>query len=134
MLKPHFWGAPIHRTVATILEAERCAPAVIVQSFNPRHIGFSNFQAFAAALKLHVERPATLSAAVKCQRNQPSTWLGTRQTDGDGLTTRKHCCGVTVTHTPSHLFLKQHQLGKQSLPRLKFLRHKPKHTASSDGG
>jgi hypothetical protein len=56
----------LHRTVATLIEAERhnardCA--MIVQSFcaPPRRAGFTDFQAFAAALSIPIDQPGKLS-------------------------------------------------------------------------
>jgi hypothetical protein len=53
-----------HRTVATLLEAERgkiTEAAVIVQSFSPEHVGFKDFQNFALALRTPVAVPGKLS-------------------------------------------------------------------------
>jgi hypothetical protein len=58
----------IHRSVAALIEAEaenaRDA-AMVVQSFSPVRAGFSDFQAFAAALGAPVEKPGGLSRAVE---------------------------------------------------------------------
>ena len=54
----------LHRTVATLLEAERAAigeAAMIVQSFSPEHVGFKDFQNFAVALGVPVSAPGKLS-------------------------------------------------------------------------
>jgi hypothetical protein len=59
----------IHRTVATVLEAERYGAgdaAMIVQSFDSHRTGFSDFQAFATAMRSAVEAPGTLSKPIKC--------------------------------------------------------------------
>jgi hypothetical protein len=56
-----------HRTVATLLEAERnkiTEAAMIVQSFNTKNVGFRDFQNFALALGVPVEVPGTLSDPV----------------------------------------------------------------------
>lgn len=56
-----------HRTVATLLEAERgkiTEAAMIVQSFSPEHVGFKDFQNFALALGTPVAAPGKLSGPI----------------------------------------------------------------------
>jgi len=58
----------LHRTVATLLEAERGAideAAMIVQSFSPKWTGFSDFQKFAATIGTPVTEPGRLSKPIK---------------------------------------------------------------------
>jgi hypothetical protein len=53
-----------HRTVATLLEAERAKigeAAMIVQSFSPDLVGFTDFRNFAFAMDTPVETPGKLS-------------------------------------------------------------------------
>jgi hypothetical protein len=53
-----------HRTVATLLEAERSKiseAAMIVQSFSPELVGFKDFQNFASAMEIPVAAPGKLS-------------------------------------------------------------------------
>jgi len=60
----------MHRTVAIVLEAEHYGSkyaAMIVQSFDPAHTGFADFQTFAAALGVRVDRPGVLSQVVECR-------------------------------------------------------------------
>lgn len=57
----------IHRTVATILEAEHYGArhgAVIVQSFDQDNTGLGDFQAFATVLGIHIIGPGVLSKAI----------------------------------------------------------------------
>lgn len=57
-----------HRTVATLLEAERASArdaAMIVQSFSPKLTGFDDFQAFASALGTPIAEPCRLSMPIK---------------------------------------------------------------------
>jgi hypothetical protein len=57
----------LHRTAATLIEAERhgaSEAAMVVQSFCPRHTGFSDFQSFAAAVGAPVSHCGTISAPI----------------------------------------------------------------------
>jgi hypothetical protein len=54
----------LHRTAATLVEATQAKAehaALIVQSFSPLHVGFSDFQAFAAVLGIALEKPNVIS-------------------------------------------------------------------------
>ena len=60
----------LHRTVATLLEAERekaVDAAMVVQSFSPAatRVGFSDFQAFAAVLGIPIDQPGKLSRPIE---------------------------------------------------------------------
>jgi hypothetical protein len=60
----------LHRTAAALIEAAHAGAknaAMIVQSFSPDSVraGFSDFQAFAAALGTPIEKPGNLSKAVE---------------------------------------------------------------------
>jgi hypothetical protein len=60
----------IHRTVATLLEAEKAGAAeavMLVQSFSPEEVktGFSDFQDFAAAVGAPIAKPGELSQPVE---------------------------------------------------------------------
>ena len=59
----------LHRTVATLLEADRHSAsdvAMVVQSFSPKTIraGFVDFQAFAGALGIPIDQPGKLSRPI----------------------------------------------------------------------
>jgi hypothetical protein len=57
----------LHRTAATLIEAERHGAndaAMIVQSFCPRHTGFSDFQLFAAAVRAPVAECGGISTPI----------------------------------------------------------------------
>jgi len=60
----------LHRTVATLLEADRYGAkeaAMVVQSFSQNRAGFVDFQAFAAALGTPVEKPGMVSNVLDCR-------------------------------------------------------------------
>jgi hypothetical protein len=57
----------LHRTVVTLIEAERhgaSEAAMVVQSFCPRHSGFSDFQLFAAAIGAPVAQCGGISTPI----------------------------------------------------------------------
>ena len=77
-LKPSFSMGALryqlfHRTVATLLEAERAKAseaAMIVQSFSPELVGFNDFQDFASALGIPVAAPGKLSGPIELRNVQ----------------------------------------------------------------
>jgi hypothetical protein len=63
----------LHRTVATLLEAEKAGAAeavLLVQSFSPENVktGFSDFQNFAAAVGAPIANPGQLSQPVELRK------------------------------------------------------------------
>ncbi len=60
----------LHRTVATLLEADRYGAKdayMVVQSFSSERAGFCDFQAFAEALGIPIEKPGMTSQLLDCR-------------------------------------------------------------------